>query len=241
MGLTRDDVIKFHTEGYAGPFDAFDAEKAREYREFMNANIVEWFAGDSKYLSNMHLFSKTVFNAITSDPIKEAVRMILGENLLLFKAGFIIKRPANESDNINWHQDSNYRLISPYNAIAVWLAFDDITAQNGCVEVLPGTQWHDVPHLKTNDSYFSTSADPDYFNSSAPTTKLLCKAGQFFILNERLIHRSEVNRAAETRMALVGRFAATNVYLKSPKTASILVSGEDHYKYNLMTAPPTQL
>lgn len=238
--LNKEDIIKFHTDGFAGPFDAFPGEKIQNYRNFLNSNFIEKMSGNSDYLSNVHVISKTVYDAVTAEPIKNAIGKILGENFLLWKASFVQKRPNEISDNIHWHQDSFYRQMHPYNALVVWLALDDATIQNGCVEVLPGTHWHDVPHVKLGGGYFPFGADPNHFDSKASTEKLICKAGQFFIFNERIIHKSEVNRSNEKRIALVGRFIGTNVYIKSPQVACILVNGEDNFRYNLTTKAPTE-
>ncbi len=238
--ISREDVIKFHTEGYVGPFDAIDSEQIANYRNFLNTNFIEKVEKNFEFLSNVHIISKTVFNSVTVEPIKNAVSTILGNDFLLWKASFIQKRSSENADNIEWHQDAYYREMHPYNALVIWLALDDITVQNGCMEVLPGTHWHDVPHVKVNDSIFPFGADPKYFDSEAPTKKFICRAGQFFIFNERIIHKSGINLTNDKRVALVARFIGTNVYIKSPKVACILVNGEDNYNYNLTVKAPTE-
>lgn len=239
--LSKDDVIKYHMDGYAGPFDALDADAAAGYRNFFFSNIIEKVEGSSEFLSNVHVISKTVVDVLTGDPIKEALHAILGEDILLWKASFVRKRPNEKADLIKWHQDSYYRQMHPYNALVIWLAFDDVTLENGCVEVIPGSHWHDVPHKQEPGGFFPLVADENYFDAKTPTQKLICKAGQFFIFNERIIHKSEVNLSDKTRLAIVGRFAGTNVFIKSPQTACILVSGEDKYQYNPVIKAPTKL
>ena len=239
--LSRDELIKYHTQGFVGPFTAFEPEQALEYRDFLDKNIIEKIKESTAYLSNVHIFSKTVYSAITAEPVVNSVKDIVGEDVLLWKASFVPKRPNEISDDVRWHQDSYYRQMHPFNAVVIWLALDDITLENGCVEVLPGTHWHDVPHTKANDGFFPYEADARFFDSAAPVEKLICRAGQFFIFNEKIIHRSDINRSDRKRIAMVGRFAGTNVYIQSPKTVSILVSGEDNFKYNQITKVPTEL
>lgn len=238
--IKRADLIKYHTQGYIGPFDAFGPDEIKQHRDFLDEKIIKNLANEKGYFSNVHVFSKTVFQVITQEAILGGVKQIVGDDVLLWKASFVPKRPNEVSDTVRWHQDSHFREMHPYNAVVVWLALDDITLENGCLEVLPGTHWHDVPHIESSNSFFQAEADTRFFKTS-PTEKLICRAGQFFIFNERIIHKSDINRSDKKRIAMVGRFAGTNVFIQSPKSACILVSGEDKFKYNTLTKVPTEL
>jgi len=234
--LSKEEIIKYHTRGFAGPYDAFHRDQALQYRD----SLENTFQDLPAFFTSIHVLSKTFCDVMTAAPVLDAVKQIVGQDVLLWKGILIRKQPKETLDEIRWHQDSYYRKISPGNDVGVWLALDDITPENGCIIALPGTHWYDIPHVKASGGLFPTEADVRQFDSNAPTEMLLCKAGQFFLFNEKIIHRSGVNQSDRKRFGLIGRFIGTNVHIEFPKAASILVSGEDKFKYNHLINPPTE-
>ena len=63
--------------------------------------------------------------------------------------------------------------------------------------------------------------------------------GQFFIFNERLVHRSAVNTSGTRRLGLAVRFIQPRVRILDSGDRAILVSGGDRFGYNRLTAPPS--
>src|SRR3989442_3213988 len=46
-----------------------------------------------------------------------------------------------------WHQDATYFGLRPYVHVTAWLALTDATAENGCMEFLPGSHGRgQLPH-----------------------------------------------------------------------------------------------
>src|SRR5258708_6884941 len=82
------------------------------------------------------------------------------------------------------HLDGNYWPIEPSVNISAWLAIDESTIENSCVQLIPGTHRRIVPHVKATEGMaFREMADPAAYDVSKLINMEL-KPGQFFLFNE---------------------------------------------------------
>src|SRR5207245_3043793 len=70
--------------------------------------------------------------------IVDAVEDLIGPNILVYTSTWFIKEPESTAIAA-WHQDATYFGLRPYVHVAAWLALTDATAENGCMEFLPGS------------------------------------------------------------------------------------------------------
>jgi len=63
---------------------------------------------------------------------------LLDGSLQLFQ-DHVICKPPRASEPINWHQDFSYWPLAEPAGLTLWIALDAATADNGCLEYLPGT------------------------------------------------------------------------------------------------------
>ena len=54
----------------------------------------------------------------------------------------MIKPPGQVSKETNWHQDAPYWPMDPVGALSAWIALDDVSVENGCLQFVPGTHKH---------------------------------------------------------------------------------------------------
>ena len=105
------------------------------------------------------------------------------------------------------HQDQFYLRVNPGTCMAAWMALDDCDEENGCLQVVPGTQ--DIPVL------CSKEADPDQsFTSDTvdlPTgmqpVPVVMRAGDVLFFNGQLVHGSFPNSSKDRfRRSLIGHY-----------------------------------
>lgn len=75
---------------------------------------------------------------------------------------------ASRAGNVGWHQDHGYWRCTQPDLITAWVAFDDVTLDNGCMQVVPGShRWGLLP-------------ESDFFNTDLEGVKrrLAAHAGQ---------------------------------------------------------------
>ncbi len=77
---------------------------------------------------------------------------LLGQGRVLFQEMALVKPPRIGSEK-PWHQDASYfRIKDPGLVVGVWIALDEASRANGCMELVPGSHLGGgVPHVHEND------------------------------------------------------------------------------------------
>lgn len=82
--------------------------------------------------------SDDVFRAVADDETLVSVAsQLLGPNLKLLRSAAMFKPPEVGSEK-GFHQDAAYYPIQPMDHVTVWIALDEATPENGCMNVVPG-------------------------------------------------------------------------------------------------------
>lgn len=95
---------------------------------------------------NIH-FRRLLYN----EHILDLVEDLLGPNLMLFHDQALFK-PALTGGPVFWHQDNAYWRCSPANLISCWMTLDDVTKENGAMQVLPGSHLKPARHEKSEST-----------------------------------------------------------------------------------------
>jgi phytanoyl-CoA hydroxylase len=104
------------------------------------------------------------------------------------------------------HQDQYYLRVNPGTCVAAWLALDPCDEQNGCLEVVPGSQeWPilcTIPADTTQSFTDVTVPLPD----EAELVPVVMEPGDVLFFNGSLVHGSKRNRSDRFRRSLVGHY-----------------------------------
>lgn len=250
--LTAKEVERYHLDGYLGPYTLFSPEEMADLRARIDYALHP--DRESERLPSMinalnpamrrgfgrHHDHPFLFDMANSSAIKDRVTSIMGDDLLLWRTMFFSKEPGGKL--IPWHQDYDGWLIEPMLVTSAWLAIDEATRENGCVELIPGSHRKISPlvpsPLDVMDG-FPQMADPDSFDDAGAVAMEL-KPGQFFLFNERTLHRSKPNATAKRRLGMAMRYIPTLVRVLDPDDQPILISGEDRLRFNRLAPIPVQ-
>ena len=177
-----------------------------------------------------------VLDEITHDSrILDAVQDVIGPDILTAGTTLFIKEP-DSSGFISWHQDARYIGMEPHDWVTGWLAISDVTEENGCMQMIPGS--HTAPLKDHIDTYGEDNlltrgqTVPDVDESKAVPVPL--KPGQLSLHHPRIIHGSGPNRSAERRIGF-----ALQSYI-APSVRQVLgemyvqqARGTDRYKHHI--------
>jgi phytanoyl-CoA hydroxylase len=126
----------------------------------------------------------------------EVAVALLGSHLDLYWDQAVYKLPDTPRD-FPWHQDNGYTAVDPEQYLTLWLALGDVSVQNGCLWVLPGSHQSGVrPHL---DTPIGKAADPG--NGSGMPIE--AKAGDALAFSSLLLHKSGPNLSDGERKAYI--------------------------------------
>ncbi|MEQ4209144.1 phytanoyl-CoA dioxygenase family protein [Actinopolymorpha sp. B9G3] len=242
--LSRDEVRQFHELGYLGPYTAMPVDRMTDLRRRIEDEVLPTPGRNPKNpLQARHLDHRFLHDVIAAPEIVGRLRGMIGADIVVWASYFFTKDPGGKE--IPWHQDANFWPIEPPLNISIWMAVDEVTTENSCVQIIPGSHRTVVRHLPAREGMaFGQEADPAAVDTSAAVDMVL-RPGEFFIFNERLLHHSHKNTSDRRRMGLSARYTVPFVALLDqdapplfPGHACVVVSGEDTFGLNRTTSPP---
>lgn len=117
-----------------------------------------------------------------------------------------ILKPPLQGGETPWHQDEAYRADANflYRQMSIWIALQDVNAENGCMVYLPGSHRLPVlPHRSVNDDPKREAIECiGEFDKSAGVACPL-PAGGATLHAGRTLHYSSPNRTAAPRYAYI--------------------------------------
>lgn len=247
--LTAEELERYHRDGFVGPFTLCPPGKISELREQFAAifapddrdgavpTMIAKLNSDMQKGFGRHHEFRFLFDIANSPAIRERVQAILGENLLLWRTMFFNKGPG--SGQVPWHQDFDDWELEPMIVTSCWLAIDEASLENGCVELIPGSHRNIYRMVKTEGHVldgFPRMSDPEQIDDSNVVPMEL-KPGQFFLFNERVLHRSQPNNSDRQRLGVTMRYIPTMVRTLDPSDRPILVAGHDAFGMNPLVEP----
>jgi phytanoyl-CoA hydroxylase len=137
--------------------------------------------------------------------LREVMTDFLGEEPLAAQTMFYFKPPAARGQAL--HQDQMYLRAKPGTCVAAWLAIDDCDEENGCMQIVPGSQ--NLPllcHIEADTEKSFTAKTVPVPEGFTPIPAIM-KAGDVLFFHGNLIHGSGPNTSATRfRRALIGHY-----------------------------------
>jgi ectoine hydroxylase-related dioxygenase (phytanoyl-CoA dioxygenase family) len=175
-----------------------------------------------------------------------AISSILGRDLILWRSLFFDKPPGG--DGTKWHTDAKFwPMLDPEINVTAWIALTDTDAENACMQVIPGSHKMKAAHVGSNDYDAAdwTFADTGQLDMSK-AVHIPLRAGQFFLLDERILHGADRNFSADRRrLGLAVRVTVPYVRVYHDHKdlfashRNMVISGENSVPLNLIGEPPT--
>ncbi len=149
--LTDREVASYHENGFIIPrdFRLSDDELGRlrsAYDSLIKRNL-ETPDFNPDFIIGPH-FSTPGKMGIKGDPewlsfatnpdIIAILGQLAGTDLILWGLT-IFGKPARTGKATPMHQDGDYYPIEPLETVSVWIALDDATPENGCMQYIPGS------------------------------------------------------------------------------------------------------
>ncbi len=248
MTLSSAQVEGYARDGFVSPVPALTREQAAHYRQKLAAferavgGPLTSDATDARYRSRTHVLLAWVHGLVRHPAILDAVEQLIGPDILVYTSTWFIKEPESPAIAA-WHQDATYFGLRPYEHVTAWLALTDATAENGCMEFLPGSYRRgQLPHragvvaASVNRAGQAVTIEVD----DAPAVHAPLRAGEFSLHHTLCLHRSQPNRSAGRRIGLAVSYVPTRVQHLGVKhkTPAMLVRGVDTFGHFALEPPP---
>ncbi|WP_344535717.1 phytanoyl-CoA dioxygenase family protein [Streptomyces albiaxialis] len=242
--LTRDEIARFHQQGYLGPYTACTPEDMAAVRLRIDAEVLTSTGPNpASPLHSRHLDHRPVHDLVTLPGVLGRVRGLLGDDIVLWSTFLFNKEPG--TPEVPWHQDIDEWPLDPPVNLSIWMAIDEVTAENSCVQIIPGSHRELLHHVPSRPGMvFSKEIEPGLVDTSGAIDMELAP-GEFFLFSEQLMHHSNKNDSNRRRLGLSARYTTPSVNIRDqdsapcfPGHACVLVSGSDTQGLNRMTEPP---
>jgi ectoine hydroxylase-related dioxygenase (phytanoyl-CoA dioxygenase family) len=165
------------------------------------------YVGEHYFIPGRSRERTALVDYLRSDVMLEFCKALVGPDAYLFIELFILKLPHNRVP-FGWHQDHGYVDAYGYGHyppnLSVWTALDDVTAENGALEVISFTSRRfDAVPPHHQDEHGNFVAD----FGSVPGRVLAVPAGSLVVMSGLLPHRSALNATDKIRRAYLCQFS----------------------------------
>src|SRR6266545_5694342 len=243
-GLSEWELSAFNERGFIGPFDLLDTDQLAALRPTFETILFGNLQSPIYHRTthrDWHLHYKNLLSIAYRNEVVSRVQTLLGEDLLVWRTSIFHKAPKDGP--LAWHQSSlfageEYGLFKPALApppeyqiytdlfnLSVWVALDDVTVENGAMQIAAGTHMKQYPVRKVplSESVFGKTFYDNLVRSGdtgrlaeladryacdtifdpvaegVEVVNLTMKAGQFIIFTDRVMHGSLPNLTEDQR------------------------------------------
>ncbi len=145
----------------------------------------------------------------------DAVAQLVGPNLRFRESKLNSKLPGTTT-HLKFHQDFPFGPLSNDDLVTVLFHLDKVTAENGPLEVVPGS--HKGPLFEHwHDGVFTGAVSPG-IEAKARTEAITCcgAAGSAYLMDARLLHGSAPNLSSEPRTLFIVQYHAEDAHPLAP-------------------------
>ncbi len=241
--LSEEQVRLFHEHGYVKGGRVLDERQIEALREGLeairtgeNARTAELYEIDEDYRRepDKHLFHflgawliDDAFHDLLWHPaITTKAAQLLGVERLRFWHDQVFYKPPLHPGVVTWHQDYSFWTRSvPAGHVTCWIALDDSTEENGCLQYVPGShRFGLLPRIsltKDMDAVkdFLTPAQAAAFEP----VPMIVRAGECTFHHSHTVHGSYANRSSHHRRGVALNFMRPDT--RSAQGEAPLLSG----------------
>ena len=207
MPLSEAEVDRYHEDGYVIPEYRLPEETLQDIRADYD-RLLTRHPEFRDYCPMLLRYDLSFLNYARDPNILDMVAQVIGPDIILWNSSFFAK-PAVNGKKTPWHQDGEYWPLRPLATCTVWLAIDEATVENGCLNFMPGSHKRKElrPHRTNKDPNFTLHQElleSEYDDEKAVPLEL--EAGQMSLHDVYLLHGSEANDSGKPRRGMTMRF-----------------------------------
>ncbi|MFZ4757765.1 MAG: phytanoyl-CoA dioxygenase family protein [Burkholderiaceae bacterium] len=243
--LTEAQVDAYRRDGIRFPIDVMSPQEAAGLlARFEATEAAHGGRLPPRINQKPHLLYPWIAELVRHPRILDAVEDVLGPDLLCWSAQFFAKN-AHDPSFVSWHQDGTYWGLSSPDVITAWVALTPSVPENGCMQVVPGTQLKQVEHVDTfaDTNLLSRGQEIRVEVNPADVVPVILRPGQMSLHHVLIFHGSEPNTADYRRIGFAIRYIPTHVHqTHGPRESATLVRGTDRYgHFDAEPAPQAEL
>jgi len=159
--------------------------------------------------------SSSYFSAMHDSRMTDAVAELIGPDVKFHHSKINSKLPGGNTE-VKWHQDFPFTPHTNDDIVTALLMVDDVTEENGPLEVVPGSHRGEIHGLWHNDTFTGTVADDVTARCKEQAVVCTGKAGSACLMHTRLLHGSAPNLSDSPRTLFICVYSAADALPCSP-------------------------
>ena len=221
--LSADQIANYHEKGFIAVENVLSAAEVAELRrvtdEFVqraraiseNDDIYDLEPDHSadnprmRRLKNPILHHEVYDRALRHDKILTMVEQLIGRGVRSNGNKLNMKAPSHGSA-VEWHQDWAFYPHTNDDLLAVGIAIDDMTAENGAMLMVPGSHRGELLPHHEGGVFVGAVTDPGF--QPQDVEQVTVKAGGISIHHARTLHASTPNHSAHPRRLLLFQYCS---------------------------------
>jgi hypothetical protein len=146
-----------------------------------------------------------------SDAVLDVVVDLIGPGIRYQSSKLNMKAAAFGSP-VQWHQDFAFYPHTNDDLLAVGIALDDCTLENGCLLMIPGSHRGPIYEHHQNGVFVGAVDSADVRRAGAEITPVPVRAGGITLHHSRTLHASAPNRSPHPRRLLLIELVALDAW-----------------------------
>ena len=230
--LSPTQIRQYERDGYTlFQQPVFAPEKFARLKAIFEENLARYGEDD---LDRIHARDERLLEFLLADEVLDVVEPVVGPNIGLWSSHFISKPPFTGKAT-PWHEDSSYwngRISTMEGICTIWLALDKVDAENGAMQVIPGTHrngFSEYEQVDAGKNIFGSQIKPEMVDESRAVTFEL-EANQCSLHEARIIHGADANTSPRRRAGYTMRNFPLTSKINAERNAGTrfwLARGED--------------
>ena len=186
--------------------------------------------------------SQAYYDAMAASRMTDCVADLIGPNVKFHHSKINAKLPGGQTA-VKWHQDFPFTPHSNDDIVTALLMVDEVTAENGPLEVVPGSHRGELHGLWHDGVFTGSVADALAADCQAKAISCSGPAGAVCLMHTRLLHASAPNLSRRPRNLFICVYSAEDAvpYSANPiptEFEGLVVRGE---KTNRVRSIPYQI
>ncbi len=225
--LSREQIDFYHTSGYLGVEGVLSRDEVEELRRVTDAfveasrQVTETdgvFDLEPGHTPEFPQLRRLIDPSRQHDAYDRGLRheKILDITSQLIGSGIrtngdkLNMKSAEVGSPVEWHQDWAFYPHTNDDLLAVGVAIDDMTLENGCLLVVPGSHKGRIHDHHLNGRFAGAVTEPDFTGECAVPIEI--KAGGISIHHVRTLHASAPNTSGKPRRLLLYMYCAIDAF-----------------------------
>ncbi len=235
--ISKEQVDDFRRDGFLVAEDAVDARQLADLREVLAGWVEESRAHNTPFgapttdgrprfdlapehtaetpalrrVNNPSEIDDVYMQVMCDSAMTDMVAALIGPDVKHHHCKINLKLPGTHTE-VRYHQDFAYTPHTNDDVVTALLMLDDMTPENGCLMVVPGSHRGPVYSLFDDERFTGFIAPGTERSLREHEEPILGRAGSVCLMHTRLAHGSEPNRSASPRGLYICVYSAADAF-----------------------------